>query len=127
MLYLHFKASPTQRATLGPAHRFRVAGNFIRDADSGGILARYHNHFWEVNGEHFTGYECPAQVSMRFEDVEGGSTEAYGPFDKLVAADGSIYGADKLVAKFVDQTLLWHDHQSDTYWPNMILESPASS
>lgn len=126
MISLRFKgASPLRQATIGPANRFRVAGNFIRDADSGDILARYHNHFWEVHREHYTGYECQDSVVMRFEDAEGGSTDAYGPFPGLYVADGSVYAQNKLVAKFVDQTLLWHDHQSDTYWPNMILEAPG--
>jgi hypothetical protein len=125
MIHVHFKLTATQQTTIGPARHFRVAGNFIRDADSGEILARYHNHYWEADGGHYTGYDCPDRVVIRFEDAEGGSTDAYGPFDGLHVADGSVYGANKLVAKFVDQTLLWHDHQSDTYWQNMILESPG--
>ena len=126
MLHLQFKGStPPRGATIGPAPRFRVAGNFIRDADSGNILARYHNHFWDVNGEHYTGYGPREPVMMRFEDNEGGSSDAYGPFADIYVADGSVYGAGKLVAKFIDQTLLWHDHQADTFWPNLIFEPPG--
>jgi hypothetical protein len=122
MLYLQFKASRSQEATLGSAAGFRVAGNFIRDIDTGEIVARYHNHFWEVAGNHYTGYQCNERLTMHFEDVEGGSTDKYGPFPGLNVADGSAYAEDRLVAKFIDPTLLWHDHQTDTYWPNMILQ-----
>jgi hypothetical protein len=128
MITLEFKGStPLRHSTLGPARRFRVAGNFIRDADTGNILARYHNHFWDVNGQHYTGYECKDAATLRFADAEGGSSDAYGPFPGLYVADGSVYGNDKLVAKFVDQTLLWHDHQADAFWPNMFVECAAVS
>ena len=122
MLHLHFKGiGPGDEATLGPTSSFRISGNFIRDAESANILARYLNHFWEVGNKHFTRYECPEKVWIHFEDIEGGSTPYYGPFADLSAADGSIHDQKKLVAKFIDPTLLWHDVQSDTYWQNLIL------
>jgi len=101
------------------ATSFRVAGNFIRDVN-GEILARYLNHFWEVRGKHFTRYDCIDKVRFHFEDREGGKTDEYGPFDKLSVADGSVHVGEKLVAKFIDPTLLWHDIQTDTYWPYLI-------
>ena len=122
MLHLQFQGSgPAQNATLGPSASFRVSGNFIRNAEDGQILARYHNHFWEIDGKFFTRYDCPEKVRIHFEDAEGGQTEFYGPFDSIWVADGSVYAAGKLFAKFVDQTLLWHDHETDTFWPVMIL------
>jgi hypothetical protein len=130
MLHLHFKGEgPAQQATLGPAAHFRVAGNFIRNAESGEILARYENHFWNVGGKYFTRYDCREPVRIHFEDNEAGKTNVYGPFDSLWVADGSLYAGGKLFAKFVDQTLLWHDHQTDTYWPVMVLSTdrPAAS
>lgn len=121
MLHLHFTAHGGVEATLGPAASFRVAGNFIRDAESGEILARYLDHFWHVGDKCFTHYECPEKVFMHFEDMDGGQTPHYGPFGDLSVSDGSVHVKDKLVAKFIDPTLLWHDVQSDTYWQNMIL------
>ena len=121
MLYLNFSNGPAQQATLGPATSFRVAGNFIRDAVSGVILARYLNHYWVVEGMHFTHYDCRQPVRIHFEDHEGGKTDFYGPFDGVSVADGSVYAAGKLFAKFMDTTLLWHDHESDTFWPVMEL------
>ena len=125
MLSLHFRGTtPLRQSTLGPAACFRVAGNFIRDGETGNILARYHNHFWDVDGVHYTSYECREPVVMRFEDFEGGSSDSHGSFPGVYVADGSVYANDKLVAKFMDTSLLWHDHETDTFWPNMILESP---
>ena len=122
MIHLHFKSHEAgNEATLGPADRFRVAGNFIRDADSGEILARYLNHFWHVGDKCFTRYVCPETVFMHFEDAEGGQTPYYGPYKGLSVSDGSVHATDTLVAKFIDPTLLWHDIQSDTYWQVMIL------
>src|SRR3569623_1437912 len=114
-------SSPLRSANLWPATSFRVAGNFIRDAETGRILARFHNHFWDVNGQHYTGYRCPDRLTVRFENVEGGSSETNGPFDGIFVADGSVYANETLIAKFIDQTLLWHEHATDTFWPNMIL------
>ena len=65
MLHLHFKGEAGHEATLGPAESFRIAGNFIRDAESGEILARYLNHFWHVGEKSFTHYECPERPFMR--------------------------------------------------------------
>lgn len=124
MLQLQFLGiNPFHRASIGPVSRLRVAGNFIRNADSGEILARYLNHFWHVQEMFFTRYDCPGPVCMHFEDLEGGATPRYGPFEQLSVADGSVHFGDKLVAKFIDPTLLWHDIESDTYWQNMILSS----
>jgi len=123
MLHLHFKGEAGHEATLGPAESFRIAGNFIRDAESGEILARYLNHFWHVGEKSFTHYECPERPFMHFEDLESGASPKYGPFSNLSVSDGSFHAGDKLVAKFIDPNLLWHDTQSDTYWQNLILSS----
>ena len=122
MIHLLFKGhSAGNEVPLGPAASFRVAGNFIRDADTGEILARYLNHFWHVQEKCFTRYDCPEKVYMHFEDIEGGKTPTYGPFADLSVTDGSAHAKDKLVAKFMDTSLVWHDIQSDTYWQTMIL------
>jgi hypothetical protein len=122
MLELQFIGiNPIHRASIGPVASFRVAGNFIRNADTSEILARYLNHFWHVEAMFFTRYDCSGPVFMHFEDLEGGETPRYGPFDHLSVADGSVHHDDKLVAKFIDPTLLWHDIESDTYWQNLIL------
>lgn len=124
MIEIRFSGtSPNYHSIIGPAQRFRVAGNFIREADTGNILARYHNHYWEVNARHYTHYRCENPIRLYFEDAEGGKSDVYGPYPGVEVADGSAYAENKLVAKFMDTTLLWHDHQGDTFWPNMIIES----
>lgn len=124
MISLLFKGMAAhQNATLGPADAFCVAGNFIRDADTDEILARYHNHFWHVGELAFTHYETQGRVTMHFDDGRGGQTEHYGPFEKLYIADGSVYRDDKLLAKFSDEALTWRDMQTETYWPLMLLSA----
>ena len=46
---------------------------------------------------------------MHFEDAEGGSTPVYGHFLSLSVTDELVHEKDKLIAKFIDPTLLWHD------------------
>ena len=125
MLHLQFKGEGHSHViSIGPAPAFRVSGNFIRDAHSGEILATYRNHFWDVGGKFFTRYDCHQRVSIHFEDAEGGQTERYGPFESLWVADGSLYAAKKLFAKFIDPTLMWHNHETDTFWPVLVLTAP---
>jgi hypothetical protein len=124
MIHLHFRGHGVGReATLGPAASFRIAGNFIRDLEGGEILARYLNHFWHVQNQCFTRYVCPDTAYIHFEDIEGGKTDYYGPFRGISVSDGSMHVGDKLVAKFMDPTVLWEDTQSNTYWHNLILSA----
>ena len=128
MLYLDFgsvhDAAGYQQT--GPSGSFKVGGNFIRD-DQDRIVAAYKNHCWQVGGKTFSRYDCKQAVIVHFEDVAGGKTDAYGPFVHPWVADGSAYCIQRLFAKFMDTTLLWHDHQTDTFWPWMVWTPAPSS
>lgn len=50
-----------------------------------------------------------------------------GPFDVMQVADGTLYAGDKLFAKFIDETVLWHSFEFESYWPNLIIAAPADS
>lgn len=122
MISLFFKGMAAhQSATLGPAEGFCIAGNFIREVGTEEILARYQNHFWHVDKLCFTHYETQGRVKVHFDDGRGGATEDYGPYDKVNISNGSVYLGDKLFAKFSEESLTWHDMQSETYWPQMML------
>lgn len=122
MIHLRFKPlGGAQEMVVGPAARFRIAGNFIRKGESREIVAQYANHFWHIDDQVFTTYETSEKVLIHFEDAEGGKSPIYGPFNGVKVIDGSCYIADELFAKFMDTSLVWHDHQSDTFWPNMVI------
>jgi hypothetical protein len=128
MIELVFGNDPFRRKTLGPAPAFRIGGNFIRQAPDMEIVATYRNHYWETQGEHFVRYDCFSKAEVRFEDITGGSSERFGPFDHFWTADGVLYAEEKPLAQFRDDSQLWHCIPTDTYWPFMvILEAKETS
>jgi hypothetical protein len=106
---------------LGPAEGFRVSGNFLRELPSNTILGEYSRHQWHVKDEHFSRYDCIDPSRIHFADAEGTRSEMFGPFEKMHVADGTMYTGEKLFAKFIDETILWHSYELETYWPNLII------
>jgi hypothetical protein len=122
MIRLIFESSdPGYAITLGPAPLFRVGGNFIRQGPEKSVVARYRNHFWEVQERHFTRYDCLDSASIHFEDIAGDPSESFGPFVRFWVADGALYAERNLFAKFVEESQLWHCYPTDTYWPIMVI------
>jgi hypothetical protein len=107
--------------TLSSAEGFRVSGNFIRSLPGGDVVAAYSRHQWNVQDSHFSRYDCIDRCCLFFRDMEGGASESFGPFDVMHVADGTMYGGDKLFAKFVDESVLWHSYELDTYWPSLFI------
>ena len=114
-------------ASLGPAPWFRIAGNFVRQGPSGLIVGTFREHHWELQSRHFVRYDCSDTVLIHFEDVAGGPTDDYGPFGEFHAADGVMYAANKLFAKFIEETQLWHCYPTENFWPVMVIKSAAGS
>ena len=125
MIKLHFDALQAQHSiSVGPAEGFRVAGNFLRQLPGNEVLGQYSRHQWHVRDGHFSRYDCREPCLVHFTDREGTSSETFGPFETLHVADGTMYTRDRLFAKFIDETLLWHSFDLETYWPNLIISSP---
>jgi hypothetical protein len=125
VIKLHFDALQAQHSiSVGPAEGFRVAGNFLRQLPGNEVLGRYSRHQWHVQDGHFSRYDCRQPCLVYFTDREGTRSETFGPFETLHVADGTMYTRDRLFAKFVDETLLWHSFDLETYWPNLIIGSP---
>jgi hypothetical protein len=125
MIKLHFDALQAQQSiSVGPAEGFRVAGNFLRQLPGNEVLGQYSRHQWHVRDGHFSRYDCRQRCVVYFTDREGTRSETFGPFEMLHVADGTMYTDDRLFAKFVDETLLWHSFDLDTYWPSLIISSP---
>jgi hypothetical protein len=124
MIKLYFEALQSQQCiTVGPAEAFRVAGNFLRRLPTNEVIGEYSRHQWHVRDGHFSKYECREPCQVYFADLEGTRSEMFGPFDHLHVADGTMYAVDRLFAKFIDETVLWHSFELENYWPNLIIQS----
>jgi hypothetical protein len=110
---------------LGPAPWIRISGNFIRQGPEGTVVAIYRHHQWELQGRHFTRWYCKPPGVLHFEDVDGGRTEPFGPFQTFHAADGVLYSDDELFAKILEESQLWHCYATENSWPALI--SPATA
>ncbi|HYE36134.1 hypothetical protein [Methylocaldum sp.] len=128
MISLVFESEQLGKSvTLGPAPFFRITGNFISPGADAGVAAKFSNHFWEMRGQkHFTQYACHDRAVIHFEDAIENASEAFGPFDKIVVADGVVYTNGKLFARFTEETQLWHCFSTDTYWLSMVIASSPS-
>ena len=126
MIHLKFEAMQEARSVVvGPAEAFRVAGNFLRKLPSNTVLGEYSRHQWHVNEGHFSRYDCSEKCYVYFTDAEGERSKTFGPFEELHVADGTMYTREKLFAKFIDESVLWHSFELESYWPSLIISSTA--
>jgi hypothetical protein len=122
MIRLKFEALQEARSVfVGPAEGFRVAGNFLRELPSNRVIGEYSRHQWHVGDGHFARYDCEELCYIYFADAEGTWSTTFGPFESMHVADGTMYIRDKLFAKFVDESVLWHSFELESYWPSMII------
>lgn len=110
--------------SIGPAPYFRIGGNMIHQSGHRESIAEYKNHSWEVKGKHHTRYVCEGPSLIHFENLMGDATAAFGPFKEFAAADGVLHADGELLAKFVEETQLWHCFPTDTYWPTIVISEP---
>ena len=125
MVRLQFKGL-TGGVSVGPAPWFRISGNFVRQGPVGVIVGTFRDHHWQIGSQHFIRYDCSDHVLIHFEDAAGGQTEDYGPFAAFHAADGVMYAEDKLFAKFIEESQLWHCYPTENFWPVMVIKSAGS-
>ncbi len=127
MISLIFESDQLAKTTkLPPAPFFRITGNFINQGPARTPVAKFRNHFWDMQGQqHFTQYACHDRAVVHFEDAPGNTSETFGPFDEITVADGVVYANGQLFARFTEETQLWHCYKTDTYWLTMILASPT--
>jgi hypothetical protein len=128
VIHLIFEGMQEARSVkVGPAEGFRVAGNFLRELPSNTVVGQYSRHQWHVRNGHFSRYDCNEPCLVYFADAEGVRSETFGPFDRLHVADGTMYTREELFAKFIDETLLWHSFELESYWPSMIISSAVAA
>lgn len=113
----------SQDVHLGPFPAVRIAGNFMRAGPDNHVIAAYARHFWELDGQFFASYQCRNSAVIYFEDHAGTATERFGPYDDIRVADGTMYAGDRLFAKFIDESILWHSIKLETWWPTLVIEA----
>ena len=124
MIELVFKGmSAFGDRTVGPAPAFRIGGNFIRTEPAGKIVARYEAFHWSVENDRFTSYRCEGAATVHFEDMLGGASPEYGPFTDIHCADGVMYCAGALFARFAEESQLWLALPISTHWPALIMQA----
>jgi len=128
MISLTFESEQLAKSTkLAPAPFFRITGNFISQGPNGAVVAKFSNHFWDMQGQNFfTQYACHERTVIHFEDAIGNASQTFGPFDQVAVADGVVYANGKLFARFTEETQLWHCYSTDTYWLSLVIASPPS-
>jgi hypothetical protein len=124
MIRLKFEGMQAARSLfVGPAEGFRVAGNFMRELPSNKVIGEYSRHQWHVRDGHFSRYDCEQTCYAYFADAEGTLSTTFGPFDSMHVADGTMYVHEELFAKFIDESVLWHSFELESYWPSLIISS----
>jgi hypothetical protein len=112
-----------QTVTVGPAPWFRLAGNHIRQGPGDAVVAQLVRHQWSVGEHFFSRFDCRGEVHVGFEDMAGLPSAAFGPFTSLYVVDGTMFAEDRVLAKFAEETQLWHCFPTETYWPVLIIEA----
>jgi hypothetical protein len=123
LVRLHFHGFGGTSVTLGPAPWFRVSGNFIRQGPDGVVVATLRSHQWQIESRHFTRFECEDATLIHFEDMGGSPTENFGPYPAFYTADGVMYASEKLFAKFIEETQLWHCYVTENFWPAIVIKA----
>jgi hypothetical protein len=108
---------------VGPAPWFRVTGNFMHQGPHSAVAGKFQNNTWDTAGQHYASYAVEGSAVVQFEDAFGGRSDILGPFDSIQSADGHMWANSELFADFVNETQLWHDIKTDTYWPVMVITS----
>jgi hypothetical protein len=117
--------SVADKAVVGPAAGFRIAGNFVRELPGGTIVAQYERFHWTIRGNHYTTYECVGPVIAYFEEQLGGKSTVFGPFGELRCADGVMYADKEFFARFIEESLLWSSVITKTHWPMIVIAAPV--
>ena len=112
---------------VGPAERFRIAGNFMHQEPGGQVTGQYVRHQWLLQDRYFSRYDSLDPCILYFANALGDESERFGPFQELFVADGTMYADGQLFAKFADETLLWHSFVLETYWPSLIIAAAGGT
>lgn len=114
------QGSAGQAVSLGPAPSYRIDRRVLYTSDGSTVFGRYAQHYWEVQGHHYTRCDCDKAASVRFEGPNGAAQE-FGPFDQVSIVDGAIRADGRLLATFSDDTESWHCTATNSDWPIVVI------
>jgi hypothetical protein len=122
MVRLHFRPFSGPEIVLGPAPWFRISGNYIRKGPDGAVVGMFTRHQWQVQDRHFIRFDCHEPTLIHLEDTAGAPTQDFGPFGSFQCNDGVMYAEQKLLAKFLEETQLWHFFPTENFWPVLVIK-----
>lgn len=125
MIRLVFEQSdPFRREETPPARYFRFDHDTLFEGTGDRIVA-YHlaSGFWRTTERHHISGEFVGKAQICFEDSPGGFLYTLGPYEKVQVVGGSIYGDDKVVARFVGKTRRWISLGDYIDWPVMVVKA----
>lgn len=91
--------------TLGPAPWFLLSGPLVKRGPDGGVVAEHAGAFWVRDEQHFHElfFVEPARIVF---DV-GAGKRAVGPFERVSARDGALYGDGQFIARLLPGEARW--------------------
>jgi hypothetical protein len=122
----------TDPGTIGPAPFFRIEGPLLQVGETGEVVGRYSDHYWEIAGRFVSSYECVQSVALHFERPDGEVSRPYGPFRQVRFPNGSCYADNALFAELVDERgiaiaradtgLRWLHRGDLTCWSAIVIQ-----
>jgi hypothetical protein len=89
---------------LGPSRTFKVIGEWLMNGEDVPI-AHWVDHQWAVGTSQFTTLQLDDFVVVKF--LGSHEIPAIGPFKHVRMSDGSLWGEQVLLARFVAETSRW--------------------
>lgn len=117
---------PGPTLELGPFPQVRIDGETLRADRGGDVLAEHRPHSWMVKGKELFRLDCETPVRLHFENENGESSPAYGPFMHFSCADGIAYGDGMIYGNIDLETKLWYSHQDRRYWRELVVKSASA-
>lgn len=108
--------------TLGPAPWFLISGPLVRRGPDGEVLAQHSDAFWVRGDQHFQElvFVDPARVVFEASGRRG----AVGPFARICARDGVLYGDGRYLARLVPDESRWQLTAQDVLARDLVIEPP---
>ena len=91
--------------TLGPAPWFLISGPQVKRGPDGEVLAEHSDAYWVRDHQHF--HELVFNEPARVWYESSGGKCAVGPFERIIACDGVLYGDGGCVARLLPDEKRW--------------------
>jgi hypothetical protein len=120
MLNVRFHTPGQSAASSEPGPFFRIVGAVLCRGPRNEPVATWLKH-WTVRDGEFARAEWSDAVMVYFEDNAGRASSAFGPFESFYVADGTARAVARTIARFDDQTQLWHPSGAQDGWVSLLV------